>query len=130
MGKTRKEAEVKPSIARQRLDKLYRNAGRHHVEAMRLLARTRKTSSRQQGVGAITNGKNKPSGGKENEMELKLPEPAYYGKNSVAFWRTINKLPSPHRETCYSLGTALQHSEGDLRRLIKLEISNAKRKAK
>lgn len=63
-------------------------------------------------------------------MELKLPEPAYYGKNSVAFWRTINKLPSPHRETCYSLGTALQNSEGDLRRLIKLEISNAKRKAK
>lgn len=35
--------DMKPSIARhkERLDKLYRNAGRHHVEAMRLLARTR-----------------------------------------------------------------------------------------
>ena len=110
MGKTRKEAEVKPSIARQRLDKLYRNAGRHHVEAMRLLARTRKTSSRQQGVGAITNGKNKPSGGKENEMELKLPEPAYYGKNSVAFWRTIR-----HDHI---------HTEGLFRQVIFLSLFN------
>ena len=63
-------------------------------------------------------------------MKLKFPDPAYYGKNAVAFWHIINNLPSPHRETCYSLGTALQNSEGDLRRLIELEISNAKMKRK
>jgi hypothetical protein len=66
----------------------------------------------------------------EDAMKKKLPDPAYYGERSRAFWKIINGMPTPHRSTAYALGVALQNAESNLRFLIENEISNSKMKRK
>ena len=50
----------------------------------------------------------------------------YAGPDSVKFWKIINSLPEPQQSTAYSLGIVLQNMEGEIRRLIGIEIAEAR----
>lgn len=60
----------------------------------------------------------------ENAAE-KLPPKVYSGDESEEFWDIINSLPDEQRQCAYSLGVALQNIEGDIRRLIQVQIDEA-----
>jgi hypothetical protein len=56
-------------------------------------------------------------------------KPHYSGKNSVKFWKRINKLSGSRHDAAYTLGVVLQNLEEDVLYKIKKFEDNEKGEA-